>query len=366
MMKSISFVGHSVLVMAGGTGGHVIPALTVAKELQARGAEIEWLGTRRGIESRLVPEAGIKIHYLDIEGVRGRGKLALLKAPFLLLKAISQAARVIRGSQPNVVLGLGGFASGPGGVAARIAGVPLVIHEQNAVAGTTNRLLSFIATRILESFPQSLKGAELSGNPIRQEISGLWQDSERISRRLAKASSKRILVLGGSLGAKAINELLPAAVAKIPTEQRPQLWHQTGKNHLQSTRDLYQQATVAARVDDFIADMAEAYAWADFVICRAGALTVSELTAAGIGSLLIPYPHAIDDHQTKNGLWLVEAGAALMVPQRQLDEEKLLEILQSDSCAESELELMAGNARKLARPEATGRIADVCMEACRG
>lgn len=365
-MKSVSFVGHTVLVMAGGTGGHVIPALTVAKELKNRGANIEWLGTRRGIESRLVPEAGIKIHYLDIEGVRGRGKLALLKAPFLLVKAISQASSVIRKLQPNVVLGLGGFASGPGGVAARLAGIPLVIHEQNAVAGTTNRLLSHIAKRILESFPGSIRGGELCGNPIRQEISSLWADTRRIGLRLSASKTPRVLVLGGSLGALAINQLVPNAMGSITLEQRPEVWHQTGNAHLAATKNLYHSAGVDARVDDFIGDMAGAYAWADFVICRAGALTVSELTAAGIGSLLIPYPHAIDDHQTKNGQWLVDKQAALMVAQSELDEARLLEILQSEQCSNKNLLAMAGKARELARPEAVDRIADVCMEACRG
>ncbi|MCV6614907.1 MAG: undecaprenyldiphospho-muramoylpentapeptide beta-N-acetylglucosaminyltransferase [Cellvibrionaceae bacterium] len=360
-------IGQSYLIMAGGTGGHVIPALTVAKELRARGAEIEWLGTRRGIEARLVAAADIPLHFLDVEGVRGKGKLALLKAPYLINKAIAQAAKVIRQMQPNAVLGMGGFASGPGGIAARLAGVPLVIHEQNAVAGTTNCLLAKLAARRkLEAFPGALKGAELTGNPIRAEVSELWQQGERIAERLAGGGPPQVLVLGGSLGALAINEMMPAALAKFEPDTRPQVWHQCGEKHLLATREQYQQAGVEAKVEAFIEDMAAAYAWADFIVCRAGALTVSELTAAGVGALLIPYPHAIDDHQSKNGQWLVDGGAALMIQQRELDADKLCAVLGETLEAPEKLIAMAAASRELARPNACERIAEVCMEASHG
>lgn len=365
--RDVSLVGHSYLLMAGGTGGHVIPALTIAKELMARGATVEWLGTRKGIEARLVPAANIPLHFLDVEGVRGKGPLALLKAPFLINKAIGQAAKVIRQVQPNAVLGMGGFASGPGGIAARLAGVPLVIHEQNAVAGTTNCLLSRLAAkRKLEAFPGAIKGAEHTGNPIRAELTALWQQSGRISKRLAEKKNPHLLVLGGSLGAVAINEMVPAALAQLGSSIDVEVWHQCGDRHLDKTRALYVEAGVEGRVDAFVDDMAAAYEWADFVVCRAGALTVSEIASVGVGSLLIPYPHAIDDHQTKNAQWLVDAEAALLVQQNQLDATTLAAMLQDLLAKPDRLITMAKNARSLAQPNATERIADVCTEASSG
>lgn len=362
-----SLAGHCYLLMAGGTGGHVIPALTVAKELQSRGADIQWLGTRKGIEAKLVPAAGIELHFLDVEGVRGKGVGSLLKAPFLINKAIAQAAKVIRRLQPNAVLGMGGFASGPGGIAARLAGVPLVIHEQNAVAGTTNRLLaSLAAKRKLEAFPGALKDAEHTGNPIRSEVSALWQDDKRIANRLVKNERPRLLVLGGSLGALAINELMPLALKAMDESLRPQVWHQCGERHLSLCREGYQQANIEARVDAFIDDMAAAYAWADLIVCRAGALTVSEIAAVGIAALFIPFPHAIDDHQTKNAQWLLEAGAAKIVQQDELDENKLATLLNELLSDRDTLLNMAASGRALASPNATARVADVCVEAGHG
>ncbi|WP_299976374.1 undecaprenyldiphospho-muramoylpentapeptide beta-N-acetylglucosaminyltransferase [uncultured Pseudoteredinibacter sp.] len=365
--QAASLAGHSYLLMAGGTGGHVIPALTVAKELQQRGAEIQWLGTRKGIEAKLVPAAGIELHYLDVEGVRGKGIASLLKAPFLINKAIAQAAKVIRRVQPNAVLGMGGFASGPGGIAARLAGVPLVIHEQNAVAGTTNCLLAKLAaTRKLQAFPGALKGAEQTGNPIREEVSELWNDDKRIEARLASGASPRLLVLGGSLGAMAINEMMPAALKLLSAEQRPQVWHQCGERHLTSCRESYQLANVDARVDAFIEDMAAAYSWADFIVCRAGALTVSEIAAVGVAAVFVPFPHAIDDHQTKNAQWLLDAGAAKVIQQSELDADKLASLLEELLSDPEVLVEMAAKGRALASPNATERVADVCVEAGHG
>ncbi|MBB6522729.1 undecaprenyldiphospho-muramoylpentapeptide beta-N-acetylglucosaminyltransferase [Pseudoteredinibacter isoporae] len=365
--QAASLAGHCYLIMAGGTGGHVIPALTVAKELQSRGADIQWLGTRKGIEAKLVPAAGIELHFMDVEGVRGKGVSSLLKAPFLINKAIAQAAKVIRRLQPNAVLGMGGFASGPGGIAARLAGVPLVIHEQNAVAGTTNRLLAGLAAkRKLVAFPGALKDAEHTGNPIRAEVSALWQDKSRIDERLAKNEPPRLLILGGSMGALAINQMMPLALKKMDESLRPQVWHQCGERHLSMCREAYQQAGVEARVDAFIDDMAAAYAWADFIVCRAGALTVSEIAAVGIAALFIPFPHAIDDHQTKNAQWLLEAGAARIVQQSELDENKLAVLLNELLSDRDNLVEMAAKGRALASPNATERVADVCVEAGHG
>lgn len=365
--QAASLAGRCYLIMAGGTGGHVIPALTVAKELQSRGAEVQWLGTRKGIEAKLVPAADIELHYLDVEGVRGKGIASLLKAPFLVNKAIAQAGKVIRDLQPNAVLGMGGFASGPGGIAARLAGVPLVIHEQNAVAGTTNCLLSKLAAkRKLQAFPGALKNAEHTGNPIRAEVSALWNDAERISQRLAKNERPRVLVLGGSLGALAINEMMPLAVKQMPEAVRPQLWHQCGERHLDTCREAYQQVGLGVRVDPFIGDMAAAYEWADFIVCRSGALTVSEIAAVGIGALFIPFPHAIDDHQTKNAQWLLDAGAAQVIQQSELNESKLAQLLEEILSDRQALLDMAERGRKLASPNATQRVADVCVEVGNG
>jgi UDP-N-acetylglucosamine--N-acetylmuramyl-(pentapeptide) pyrophosphoryl-undecaprenol N-acetylglucosamine transferase len=348
-----------VIVMAGGTGGHVIPALSVAKKLQAQGASIQWLGTARGIESTLVPQAGIELHCLKIEGIRGKGLATKLKAPFLLLSAVSHALQILRRENPDVVLGLGGFASGPGGLAARLLGKPLVIHEQNAVAGTTNRWLAKVATRVLEAFPLSLPRAELVGNPVREEIAALPDPELRMA---ASEEPLKLLVLGGSLGALALNERVPAAIAAGQFGENIQVRHQTGKNHLDITQALYKSVGVTATVEAFVDDMAAAYGWADVVICRAGALTVAELTAAGSAALLVPFPYAIDDHQTKNAQWLVDNQAAELAQQRDLTADVISEFLTHAMQDRSRLITMASNARKLAMPEAANRVAAVCQE----
>ena len=354
-----------VLVMAGGTGGHVFPGLAVAEELRDRGVDVTWLGTQRGIEAQLVPAAEFPIRFIDVRGLRGKkGLVGKLKAPLQLLRALWQALSVVRSVRPDSVLGLGGFASGPGGVAAWLLRKPLVIHEQNAVAGTTNRLLARVATRALEAFPGSLPGAEHCGNPVREEISNMPPPEQRhLGGSRNKADERlRLLILGGSLGALAINEILPASVAQLPSTKRPEIRHQTGRDHLEVTRQAYDKVGVAADTSAFIDDMAEAYAWADLVICRAGALTVSELTAAGIGSILIPFPFAIDDHQTVNASWLVDHKAALLIPQEALNEADLASLL-IELCNDRERLLeMAQAARALSRPRATADVADVCQE----
>ena len=348
-----------VMIMAGGTGGHVFPALAVADQLRAANVTVAWLGTQRGIESDLVPAAGIALSCIDIEGIRGRGISALLKAPLLLWRSIRQAWTVLSDFQPQVVLGMGGFASGPGAVAARLKGIPIVIHEQNSVAGTTNKLVSRIARRVMQGFPGALANGEWCGNPVRPEIANLAAPEQRLTGR---DGVPRLLVLGGSRGALAINKMLPAALALIAPDQRPQVRHQTGKLHCAETQALYAAADVRAEVVPFIEQMDEAYGWADFAICRAGALTVAELTSAGLGALLIPFPFAIDDHQTVNGQLLVEQGAALMIAQSDLTAALLAEQITA-TCIDSERRLrMAVNARKLARAGAAERVAEVCLE----
>ncbi len=354
--------------MAGGTGGHIFPGLALAAELQARGISVEWLGTRRGLESRLVRDAGIALHFIDIEGVRGRGLAALLKAPFLVLMAIIQAAKVIRQFNPAVVVGLGGFVAGPGGAAAKILGKPLVIHEQNAIAGTTNKLLSHIADRVLSAFPNVFAKAEVIGNPVRRDIAEISEPKKRISMA---SKQLNILVLGGSRGARAINQLMPEALSNVfslsatHSAAKVSVLHQAGDALIDETLEAYKLHKIElgdqVQVTAFVDDMAAKLAWANLVICRSGALTVSELSAVGVASLLVPFPYAIDDHQTVNGQFLVDAGAAKMWQQSELSAEILAaQIIEFSEKPEALLQ-MAEHARAEAKPETTVRFADVCQ-----
>jgi UDP-N-acetylglucosamine--N-acetylmuramyl-(pentapeptide) pyrophosphoryl-undecaprenol N-acetylglucosamine transferase len=355
-----------VMIMAGGTGGHVFPALAVAEVLRRGGTQVMWLGTARGIENRLVPAAGITLHLIRVEGVRGRGLPGLLKAPFLIVYAIAQAISILRREQPDVVLGFGGFASGPGGIAARLLGKPLVIHEQNAVAGTTNRLLARCATRVLSAFNGAFAQAQVVGNPVRESIAALSAPRERYGSRQVQKEKLHLLVLGGSLGAKAINELLPDALGQLPQDARPDVWHQTGKDHAEATIALYMQHQVNAKVEAFIDDMASAYAWADVIVCRAGALTVSELMAAGVAAVLIPLPSAIDDHQTHNAAILSDKGAGISLAQRDLTAAKLAALLLTNLNERGQLMIMAEKARQLALPSAATTVANICVEVAHG
>jgi UDP-N-acetylglucosamine--N-acetylmuramyl-(pentapeptide) pyrophosphoryl-undecaprenol N-acetylglucosamine transferase len=351
-----------ILVMAGGTGGHVFPALAVARELLARNCEIAWLGTRKGIEARLVPAAQIPLHFLEIGGLRGKGWRSMASAPWQILSAVGAAMRLLKELRPQMVLGMGGYASGPGGVAARILGIPLVVHEQNARAGTTNKWLAKIATRVLTAFPQVLPRSEWVGNPVRDEIAALPEPQARLQGR---TGPMHLLVLGGSLGARALNEIMPAAAVQLP-KNAVQIRHQTGESHLAATQALYQHNAVAAEVVAFIQDMAEALAWADLVVCRAGALTVAELSAAGVAAILIPFPHAIDDHQTANGNWLVACGAAELRQQNALSAQQLQELLMTFIQQPERRLRMAQAARTVAKPEATRLCADICLEVALG
>lgn len=355
--------------MAGGTGGHVFPALAVAEIFRQRRAHVEWLGTPRGIENTLVPAAQISLHHIRVEGVRGRGVIGLLKAPFLIIAAVVQAVMILKKIKPQVVIGFGGFASGPGGVAARLLHIPLVIHEQNAVAGTTNKLLSRIATRVAAAFDGAFIKTNVTpllvGNPVRDVIANLPAPNERYDLRTTNKEAIHLLVLGGSLGARAINELVPAALAQIPVEDRPLVRHQAGKLHCEATIAHYMQHQVNAKVEAFVDDMAAAYAWADIIICRAGALTVSELMAAGVAAVLIPLPTAIDDHQSRNADILVRANAGIAIAQRDASAEKLAALLIDSLHERAHLKLLANNARSLALPQAAETLANLCVEVAR-
>ncbi|MFN2308161.1 MAG: undecaprenyldiphospho-muramoylpentapeptide beta-N-acetylglucosaminyltransferase [Gammaproteobacteria bacterium] len=351
----------AVLIMAGGTGGHVFPALAVADELRRAGQPVLWLGTHEGLEARVVPEAGLPIAWLRVRGLRGKGLLQRLAAPFMLLIALVQAAGVLLRARPRAVLGMGGFVTGPGGLMAWLLRRPLVIHEQNAVAGLTNRLLAPLATRVLEAFPGSLPARTRpvhTGNPVRAAITEVAAPPQRLAGR---AGPLRLLVLGGSLGAQALNETVPQALARLPVEARPEVRHQAGVRHVEAARAAYAQARVAARVEAFVDDMAAAYAWADLVVCRAGALTIAELTAVGVAAILVPYPHAVDDHQTGNARYLVSAGAARLIPQTELTPSGLAAVLGELGADRGRLLAMAEAARALARPDAARAVAQQCL-----
>ncbi|MCF7533161.1 undecaprenyldiphospho-muramoylpentapeptide beta-N-acetylglucosaminyltransferase [Pseudomonas petrae] len=353
----------NVLIMAGGTGGHVFPALACAREFQARGYTVHWLGTPRGIENELVPAAGLKLHLINVTGLRGKGRLSLVKAPFMLIKALLQARKIVRELSPVCVVGFGGYVTGPGGLAAKLAGVPLIIHEQNAVAGTANRSLASFAARVCEAFPQTFAASakrRTTGNPVRAELFFETPRQTLIGRR------PRLLVLGGSLGAEPLNKLLPEALAQVPADIRPEVFHQAGKHHDEVTAERYRAAGVEAQVAPFIKDMAQAYGWADLVVCRAGALTVSELAAAGLPSLLVPLPHAIDDHQSRNAEYLAREGAAFVMPQATTGAAEMAARLKEVLMQPEQLNRMAVTARQLAKPDATNTVVDICLEVAHG
>jgi len=347
----------TVLVMAGGTGGHVFPALAVAHELRANDYRVVWLGTRQGIEARLVPAAGIDIEWLPVSGLRGKGALALLLAPFRLLRAAVAALRAFHRIRPSVVLGMGGFASGPGGVVAWLKRRPLIVHEQNAVAGFTNRALAHLARRVLVAFPGTLSTREeVVGNPVREDVIAIEEPVQRFARR---DGALRILVLGGSLGARALNETVPVALRE--SGLAVDVLHQCGRGDAEAIRRDYATARLSATVEPFIDDMSHAYSWADIAICRAGAMTVFELAAAGLGAILVPFPYAVDDHQTANAHYLADAQAAVILQEKEMTPAGLAAVLRELGNRER-LTVMAINARKQSRPRATQRVAAVCME----
>jgi UDP-N-acetylglucosamine--N-acetylmuramyl-(pentapeptide) pyrophosphoryl-undecaprenol N-acetylglucosamine transferase len=356
----------TVLIMAGGTGGHVFPALAVARVLRERSCRVVWLGTRQGIEARLVPAAGIPVEWVRVEGLRGKSIASWLAAPFRLLRALGDALGAVRRSRPDVVLGLGGFVAGPGGLAARALRRPLVIHEQNAVAGFTNRVLARFADTVAEAFPGSF-GAGVAavpvGNPLRREIEALTARAPATHG----GTTARLLVFGGSQGAAMLNRIMPAAVALVPAEERAAVLHQTGRGGREPVATAYAAAGISADVREFIDDMAAAYGWADLAVCRSGALTIAELAAAGVPAILVPFPAAVDDHQTANARFLASRGAAVLLPEAMLTAESLAAELRALAGPDRRArDAMADAARRAAMPGAAERLADLCLAAAAG
>lgn len=353
-----------ILIMAGGTGGHIFPGLAVARKCQEKNIEVLWMGTEKGLEKKLVTEANIPLRCITISGVRGKNWKAWIRAPFDLIFAIFSAAKIIRQFQPDVVLGFGGFVSGPGGIASGLLRYPLVIHEQNAKAGTTNRWLSHVARCVLQGFPQVFKRGITVGNPVRREIiesvqsEKIWPDQ--------KQRPLNLLVLGGSLGATVLNQLLPQSIALLSVDLRPMVRHQSGEKHFSDAVRAWEIAGLSAKVEPFIKDMAEAYAWSDIVLCRAGALTIAELSAAGRGAILVPYPYAVDDHQTANARILVKADAAILLPQAILNAGKLADVLYDLISAPERCRIMGQAALTLRVVDTTEKILFECEKCVRG
>ena len=351
-----------VLIMAGGTGGHVFPGLAVARRLLEKRVQVIWLGTRRGMEAHAVPASGLTIdmEWLTIQGVRRKGWIRWLWFPFILVFAMGQAYRVLRRRKPDAVLSLGGFVAGPGGLMARLTRTPLVIHEQNAIPGMTNKWLALIADQVLSGFPQAFGNhiaARPVGNPVRDEIAALAPPEERLVGRQGRL---RLLIIGGSQGARIFNETVPVAVKTLPADVRPEVWHQCGRQAAAPVADAYGE--ISAKVTEFIDDMAAAYAWADIVLCRAGAMTIAELSASGSAAILVPYLHAVDDHQTANARFLSERDAAVLLPQPMFTVERLRELLIGFAANRDALLKMARAARRLAVTDAADTVASVCLE----
>ncbi|MBI4205888.1 MAG: undecaprenyldiphospho-muramoylpentapeptide beta-N-acetylglucosaminyltransferase [Betaproteobacteria bacterium] len=351
---------RTIMIMAGGTGGHIFPALSVADYLRAQGWNIVWLGARSGMEGTLIPPRGYTMAWVRFSGIRGKGLLSLVLLPLNLLIAFWQSARAIFLHRPDVVLGMGGYVAFPGGMMASLLNRPLVIHEQNSVAGLANRVLARLADRILAAFPGAFGtrvAAAWVGNPVREDIAALEPPEARLRGRSGRL---QLLVIGGSLGAQVLNETVPRALAQMPQETRPRVTHQSGTAHIAALHENYRRAGVAAELVPFIDDMAARYAAADLVVCRAGATTIAELAAAGIASVLVPYPHAVDDHQMVNARYLVERGAAVLIRQSEFTAEKLAGLL--SSVTREKIMGMAAAARAAAKPEATRAVAEACME----
>jgi len=351
-------MSKTLMVMAGGTGGHVYPAMAVADYLKAKDWKIVWLVTEGGMENRLIDGKGYDTYTIQMRGVRGKGIKGWLMLPIKLAVAFSQCFKAIRKYQPNVVLGMGGFAAFPGGVMAWLLRKPLVVHEQNSVAGLTNKILAHFSTRLLAAFPSAFGNkATVVGNPVRKEIALVEAPLQRMQGR---SGPFHLLVVGGSLGAQALNEMVPKAVAMLPEDQRPEIIHQAGVEHILPLTENYKLANVKADTRGFIEDMAATYAWADLVICRSGALTIAELSAVGVASVLVPFPHAVDDHQTGNAAYLANNGAAMLIQQKDMTVADLHHIL--SKVTREKLLKAAQKARALGKPGATQVVAEICME----
>ena len=352
-------MSRTILIMAGGTGGHIFPALAVAEKMRERGWRVVWLGNPDGMEARLVPQHGFEMVWVKFAALRGKGILRKLLLPINLLRGFWQAQKAIREVQPNVVLGMGGYITFPGGMMAALLGKPLVVHEQNSVAGLANRVLAGVADRVVTGFPEALNKGVWAGNPVRPEIAKIAPPAERLTGR---SGALHLLVIGGSLGAQALNETVPQGMALLGENELPQIVHQAGEKHLDALKDNYTKAGVTAHCVSFIEDMAGAYEWADLVICRSGALTVAELAAAGVASILVPFPHAVDDHQTGNARFLVNVGGAFLLPQGELTPDAIALIR---NYSRGQLLEMAEKARSLAKPDATEEVANICAESAK-
>lgn len=362
------------LIMAGGTGGHIFPALAVADQLRERGSEVHWLGTQSGMEFTLIPKHNIPLHLVVVKGFRGKSLLKKMLTPFLLIKAIVEAIFIIRKVAPDAVIGFGGYVSAPGGIAAFILGKALIIHEQNSVAGSTNKILSLLATKKLEAFEGSLKSAVFVGNPVRKSVVDLFDTTEKktadhgfkarglddLQGNSYAQQPQNLLIMGGSLGALAINKVLPHAIDLLPKTMAVNIWHQTGKGKLQQVNGAYKELGIDARVDEFIDDITAAYAWADLIICRAGALTVSEVAIAAVPAIFIPYPYAIDNHQYWNAQWLVKNNAAKMIVQSKLNALSLSAMLASLLNDKEQMCNYSQALKKLSMPDSASKVASIC------
>lgn len=355
----------SIMIMAGGTGGHVYPALAVAKYLLGKELNVQWLGTEQGLEYRIVPENGIPLHIIRISGVRGKGIMRLFLSPFLILRALIESIMILRRESPQVVLGMGGFVSGPGGLAAWLLRIPLCLHEQNAIAGMTNRLLKPFAKIVMQAFPHTFNAKGnlfTTGNPVRHDILSVRPPEERMTQN---RQDVKILIIGGSLGALKLNQVVPAALSQLDDRLTVNVRHQTGQQHLQMTLQEYEKHGVEADITDFIDDMAAAYSWADLVVCRAGAMTIAELAAVGVGSILVPFPYAVDDHQAANARYLSDSGCAVLIRESELTPESLAGALKEMCRNHEHLISMAMICRELAKPRATEDVAMHCLEVAR-
>lgn len=351
---------RSVMIMAGGTGGHIYPALAVADYLKERGTDILWLGTKKGMESKIVPEHGYPLFYLEISGVRGKGLIKKLIAPFIIFKAVFQSLSIMKKQKPAAVLGMGGFASGPGGIAAYILGIPLCIHEQNSVAGLTNKLLKPFAHLVMQAFPNSFDASKkviTTGNPVRKEIIEI--ETKELEKNKAAIN---ILIIGGSLGAKKLNNIVPKTLIKLDKKMDFNVRHQCGEKHQDETVKLYKELKLEASVEPFIKDMALAYQWADLIICRAGAMTIAEISIVGIPAVLIPYPYAVDDHQSANARYLSEQNLAILIQESEMTETSLLQAIEELSKSSEYLNELTVKIRKMGKPKATQMVAEKCLE----
>ena len=351
---------HTILIMAGGTGGHVFPALAVADYMKVSGWRVVWLGTKGGMEEILVPQKGYDIEIMDFSGLRGKNFMVWFLLPLRLLLAFWQSAKVLFQIRPDVVLGMGGYPAFPGGIMASLLNKPLLIHEQNSVPGLANKILAKFADKVLLGFPNAIRNEKkiiFSGNPVRKEISQLDMPDKRYAGRSGKL---KLLIIGGSLGAQALNSIVPKMLKLIPDHMRPLVTHQAGRKHLETLKKNYAEAGVEGELLVFIENIAVQYADCDLVICRAGALTIAELTAAGIASILVPFPYAVDDHQTSNAKFLSDKDAAVLLPQNELTPQGLAQLLMEFT--REKLLGMAMKARELARPDATRLVAEACME----